>query len=150
MPSSPRAEGVLMRQLADQLAYSAGTVVALAICTVLALSAWAACLVGAVVLLEPYWGLALSLLFVAGVLTVGVIAGVLVLRHRAQTARIRSAVAADVARRQMRAELLARLPVLLRKRSGLMIIASGVALGAMIVASLEDAAQASHEDRPPQ
>lgn len=123
----------LSRQLADQMRATVGTLVLVCIMAVLALTAWIAAIAGLIAILSPYWGLAISLLFVAGIMTLAVLVGVFILRRRTQDQRVRAAIAAQSVRQQAQSELLTRVPEMVRTRPGLMLITAGLALGAMIV-----------------
>lgn len=103
----------------------------------LALTVWVACIAGLVALLAPLWGTALALFFVALLVAVTGLLLLVVLQRRTKAQRIRAAIRQAETRRKGRAALLAALPGLLRSRSGALVVVSGLAIGAMIVAALQ-------------
>ena len=61
-----------------------------------------------------------------------------ILRRRVRLQRARADLRQTSIRRKAQMNLLAALPGLLRKRSGTMVVVSGLAIGAMIVAALQN------------
>lgn len=123
--------------ISERLHEVAGNAALLGIVASLALTVWVACIAGLVATLAPYWGVAPALFIVA--LLVAVIALILlvVVQRRTQAQRARASKRQDDTRRKTQAALLATLPSLLRNRSGALVVMSGLAIGAMIVAALQ-------------
>ncbi|MCK8465543.1 hypothetical protein MUY35_16910 [Aliiroseovarius sp. S1339] len=123
--------------VSERLRGVAGNAAILGVVALLAITVWAALLAGLVALLAPLWGTALALFFVA--LLVAVIALILlaIVQWRTRQQRLRAELRQAETRRKGQAALLAALPGLLRHRSGALVVVSGLAIGALIVAALQ-------------
>lgn len=109
----------------------------LGIVALLALTVWVACVAGLIAALAPYWGVAPALFVVALLLAMVALILLVMVQRRTQTQRARTAMRQAETRRTSQAALLATLPALLRNRSGALVVLSGLAIGAMIVAALQ-------------
>lgn len=124
--------------ISERLRGAMGNVVLLGAAALLVLTAWVACIVGLVVMLAPLWGLGAATFAVALLVIVMALILLLVVKRRTRLQQQRAAILQAEARRQGQAALLTALPGLLRHRSGALVLGAGLAIGAMIVAALQD------------
>jgi len=124
--------------MSERLRGALGNAALLGLIAVLALTAWVACVAGLVAVLAPLWGLAGAIFVVALLVFVMALILLAVVKRRARLQDERAAKRLAETRRQGRAALLAALPGLLRHRSGALIVGVGLAIGAVIVAALQE------------
>ena len=108
----------------------------LVVVAILGLTSWIVLIAGLVMLFSPYVGIAAALLMVALLVAVGAITIILVLRSRLRRQRLRAQARQTTGHKTFEAAVLATLPDLVEDRPGTLLVASGLAIGAMIVASL--------------
>ena len=138
MPShKEKIAASLSADLSGRLRDLSSNAAILGVVALLALTVWVACIAGLVAVLAPLWGMAVALFSVA--LLVAVLALILLalLKHRTRMQRIRADIRKAENRNTSRAALLAALPGLMRNRSSVMVVVSGLAIGAMIAAALK-------------
>lgn len=114
-----------------------GNAAILGFVALLALTAWVACVAGIVVLLTPFWGLALALSFVALLVIAFALVLLAILRRRTRLQKARAAIRQAEISRNSRAALLAVLPGVVRNHPSALLIGSGLAIGAMIIAAMQ-------------
>ena len=127
----------LSTAVSERLREVAGNAALLGVVALLALTVWVACIAGLVALLAPLWGAAPAFFVVALLIAVIGLVLLVVLQRRAKAQRIRTAIRQAGTRRKGQAALLATLPGLLRNRSGALVVVAGLAIGAIIVAALQ-------------
>ena len=127
----------LTNGLSERLKDAVGNAAIFGLVALLALTAWVACIAGIVVVLTPLWGLALALFSVALLVIIFAIVLLAVLRWRTRLQKARAEIRQADSRRKSRAALLAVLPGLVRNRPGALLIGSGLVIGAVIVATLQ-------------
>ncbi len=124
--------------ISERLRDLAGNVAILGVVALLALTVWVVCIAGLVTLLKPLWGMVGALFFIALLIVIMALILLAVLRRRVRLQRARADFRQASMRRKARMNLLATLPGLLRKRSGAMVVIAGLAVGATIVAALQN------------
>ncbi|MGJ8606030.1 MAG: hypothetical protein ACSHXH_18085 [Marivita sp.] len=137
---SNRSSGItstLRAAVSERLRSAGGNVAILGAVALLGLTVWVVCIAGLVALLAPIWGGAAALFSVALLIAVIGLVLLIVLDRRTRAQRARAALRQAEARSTGQAALLAALPGLLRRRSGALVIVSGIAVGAMIAAALQ-------------
>ena len=138
MPDRPDTLAASLKAgISERLHDVAGNAALLGIVALLGLTVWVACIAGLVAALAPYWGMVPALFFVALFIAVIALVLLVVVQRRTQAQRARAAMRQAETRRKSQAALLATLPGLLRNRSGALVVVSGLAIGAMIVAALK-------------
>lgn len=138
MPNqNPDIMTTLTKTVSERLRDAGGNAAILGIVALLVLTVWVVCIAGLVALLTPLWGAVLALFFVALLVALIGLVLLLVLHQRTQAQRARAALRQAEARRKGQAALLAALPGLLHNRSGALVVLSGLAIGAMIVAAMQ-------------
>lgn len=123
--------------VSERLQEVVGNTAILGFVALLALTAWVACVAGIVVVLAPFWGLALALFFVALLVIAFVLVLLAILQRRTRLQKARAAIWQAEISRKSRTALLAVLPRVVCNRPGALLIGSGLAIGAMIVAVLQ-------------
>jgi hypothetical protein len=123
--------------LSERLQDVVGNATILGFVALLALTAWVVCVAGIVVVLTPFWGLALALFFVALLVIAFALVLLAVLQRRTRLQKARAALRQAEISRKSRAALIAVLPGIVRNRPSALLIGSGLAIGAMIVAALQ-------------
>ena len=103
---------------------------------VLVATAWVAFIAGLVALLAPLVGLAAAIFAVAALVFCTALVLLALVKRRTRLQQERAAWQKMETRRQGQAALVAALPHLLQQRSGILVVGVGVALGALIMASL--------------
>ena len=138
MPDRPDTLAASLKAgISERLHDEAGNAELLGIVAFLWLTVWVACIAGLVAALAPHWGMVPALFFVALFIAVIALVLLVVVQRRTQAQRARAAMRQAETRRKSQAALLATLPGLLRNRSGALVVVSGLAIGAMIVAALQ-------------
>ena len=109
-----------------------GNAAILGFVALLALTAWVACIAGIVVVLTPFWGLALALFSLALLVIIFAIVLLAVLRGRTRLQKARAEIQQADSRGKSRAALLAVLPGLVRNRPGALLIVPGTGIISII------------------
>lgn len=129
--------GTVTDSVSAKLRDSLGNAAILAIVALLALTAWVVCIAALVAVLTPLWGLAAALLTVALLVIVMAVILLIVLKSRTRAQRLRAEIRKAETRHKTRATVAAALPGLLRHRPGALVVGLGLAIGAMLVATLQ-------------
>lgn len=124
--------------MSERLSGALGNAALHGLIAVFVLTAWVACVAGLVAVLAPLWGLAAAIFLVALLVFVMALILLAVVKRRARLQRERAASRQAETMRQAQAALVAALPGLLRHRSGALIVGLGLAIGAVIVAALQE------------
>ena len=132
-----RVAASLTAGVSQRLRNVTGNAAILVIVALLALTVWIACIAGLVALLAPLWGIAMAFLIIALLVAVMALILLAVLQRRTRLQRARAEIHQAETRRHAKTALLAALPALMRNRSGALIVVSGLAIGAMVVAALQ-------------
>ena len=120
--------------VSERLQDVVGNAAILGFVALLSLTAWVVCVAAIVVVLTPFWGLALALFFVALLVIAFALVLSAILRRRTRLQKARAAIRQAEISRKSRTALLAVLPGVVRNRPGALLIGSGLVIGAMIVA----------------
>lgn len=128
----------LIAGISERLRDVTGNATILGVVALLALTVWVICIAGLVILLTPLWGMIGALFSIALLVVIMALILLAILRRRVRLQRARADLRQTSIRRKAQMNLLAALPGLLRKRSGAMVVVSGLAIGAMIVAALQN------------
>lgn len=128
--------GSLTAGISERLRDVAGNAAIFGVVALLALTVWVVCIGGLVTLLAPLWGTAGAFFSVALLIVIIALILLAVLQRRVRLQRTRAELRQATTRRKGQTALLAALPGLLRNRSGALVVISGLAVGAMIVAAL--------------
>ncbi|MDB9808988.1 hypothetical protein OAB79_03685 [Yoonia sp.] len=113
-----------------------GNAAILGIVAVLALTVWGVGVAGLIAVLAPHRGIAAAIFAVAFVMSVLALILLGVLRRRLRLQRERAAICKAEIRQRGQAAAIAILPRLLRRSPGAFIMVVGLAVGAVIAASL--------------
>ena len=127
----------LTKGVSERLQDVVGNAAILGVVALLSLTAWVVCVAAIVVVLTPFWGLALALFFVALLVIAFALVLSAILRRRTRLQKARAAIRQAEISRKSRTALLAVLPGVVRNRPGALLIGSGLVIGAMIVAALQ-------------
>jgi MFS family permease len=126
----------LTAALSERLRDAGVNATILLLVSLLGLTVWIVCIAGLVSLVAPLWGLAGALFFVAMLVAVIALVLLLILKRRTRAQQARAALRQAEARRRGQDTLITVLPELLRNRSGALVVVSGLAIGALIVAAM--------------
>jgi len=135
MPDTSQASR--LSGISERLGEFAGNSAFLVVVAILGLTSWIVLIAGLVMLFSLYVGIAAALLIVALLVAVGALTIILVLRSRLRRQRLRAQARQSTGHKTLEAAVLATLPDLVEDRPGTLLVASGLAIGAMIVASLK-------------
>jgi len=123
--------------MSEQFRGMKGNAAILGVVALLTLTVWGVCVAGVIAVLAPHWGIAAAIFAMAFAMSVLALILLGVLKRRTRLQQERAAIRKAEVRRKGQAAAIAILPSLLRNGSGAVIVVAGLAIGAMIAASLQ-------------